>query len=199
MAGSGGILDFLYDGIQPGEPVLAGHGTTILTTMQVRERNAMGDIVDSLFCDLTIAYLDQTKPMVSCPLDISLIGSCQMVTGIDPLVIETCDGNYSFTHDIIFPIGSGFESIYSAPGAASSQVFPVGISTVIYHFPSDAYGNLPSVVNCSFNVQINGSSGLPQIVSCPDDVTITSENESCGAQVQLSSVTAIDPCIGNSI
>lgn len=101
----------------------------------------------------TLLVQDLIVPQLFCQQNIQ-VGFCQPVVHFNlPLVVDNC----GFTPS----------QLQQVSGPVSGSVFPVGITTVSYHY-SDLSGNIGQ---CSFDVTVSDPPDfqtVPQHVSCPD-------------------------------
>ena len=169
-SGSGGTLEFSYTGAMPGD-MFSGANTVANSVMKVRELDINGTTIDSLFCAIEITYLDVTGPEIICPQNITLTGNCQSVLNLEPVIIEGCNDTYTYIFDVNYPLNSGFNNEFGIPGPVSGKTFPIGTSTITYHFINDASANPPNISSCVVEVTIQGPAQSPVIINCPNDVT----------------------------
>ena len=140
---------------------------------------------NSASCSMTITVEDSQAPNLSCPNDTTIditMGPGVVVNNIDATFSDNCDTNPGLTYRITGP-SSG-----SGNGQVSGQTFNIGTNTVTYTV-SDANGNVDS---CSFDVIIRL---VPNnIIDCPADVLINSDQGRCDAVVNnISASILINP------
>ncbi len=125
-------------------------------------------------CVFTVTVVDQEAPTMDCPADITVStdpGQCNAaVSWTVPTPIDNC--------------GAEITSSSHNPG----DVFPVGTTTVSYT-ATDITG---MQVDCSFDVTVIDTE-VPT-VTCPEDITATSDPGQCGGIVNWSLPALDDNC-----
>jgi len=152
------------------------------TTVTYTATDAAGNTVN---CSFVITITDDEAPPIICPDDIIAstdAGACNAtVTWDEP----TRPQSECLADSVI--LSSNF-----LPG----DTFPVGVTTIIYT-AIDTAGN---VANCSFNVTIEDTEA--PTITCPADITISTDAGLCSAIVSWDIPVANDNCgasiIGNS-
>jgi hypothetical protein len=163
--GQGGIS--LSAEFVPGDEFSVG-----LTTIIYEATDASGNTAT---CSFTIDIRDSIAPTIICPKDIIIApdeGGCTATVDLDPpLVSDNCDDS----PEVI--------------GYVPTATFESGSSLIIYA-TSDAYGNFSS---CSFNVTVFDNNA-PVFAQCPDDLTVDTEVDTCGAFPTWEIPNATDDC-----
>jgi gliding motility-associated-like protein len=127
-------------------------------------------------CSYTIVVEDTQAPVISdCPTNIVLTNDAGICGAEATWVEPTADDNCSV---------SSFTSNF-APG----QVFPVGVTTVIYT-ATDGSGN---ITTCSFTVTVTDNEA-PVISDCPDNIVVSNDPGVCNAVVSWNVPGASDNC-----
>lgn len=127
-------------------------------------------------CSFNVTVVDSENPSITCPGTV--------IQNNDPGV---CGAT------IVFGAPTGADNcpgamISQISGLTSGSVFPVG-STLNSFQIMDAAGN---IAGCSFTVTINDVE-LP-VITCPADVTINNETDTCGAHFSFAAPVATDNC-----
>ncbi|WP_452228115.1 HYR domain-containing protein [Lacinutrix sp. MEBiC02404] len=137
---------------------------------------------DSITCDQTITITEDELPVITCPLDItqtSDIASCDaLVTIIEPTATDNCTGTITYT-------GVRNDALLL------TDPYPVG-DTIITWTATDTAGN--DSITCDQTITITEDE-LP-VITCPLDITQTSDIASCDALVTIIEPTATDNCTG---
>ncbi|GAX21966.1 hypothetical protein FisN_16Hh043 [Fistulifera solaris] len=128
--------------------------------------------VDVLEC-ISIVGVDASAPTITCPANI--------VTATDAGVCESSVATGSAT--AVDNCSSGL-----SPQASASGPFPLGISTVTFSVV-DASGNGAS---CDISVEI--FDGEAPILSCPADMTVSTDAGICTATIEIPVATVTDNC-----
>src|SRR5690606_18330582 len=127
-------------------------------------------------CSFTITILEAVAPTITCPTDIVTnndLGICGAVVNYTaPEGDDNCGGAVTTL----------------TAGLASGSEFPVGTTTVTYTV-TDISGNQ---TDCSFNVTVNDTE-IPEF-DCPDNSTMDSAADMCGAIYNFSFPAATDNC-----
>ena len=145
-------------------------GTTTVTYV-VTDSN--GNTNECSF-DITVDY--DFTPTLVCPADIAVdanLGSCiaTSVTWDPPTLDNGCD---------LVTLTSNFQ-----PG----DDFPTG-TTIVTYAGTDSGGN---IFICSFNITVTNT-GVPLILNCPNDITVTAAPGACGAAVTWTPPTPDPNC-----
>lgn len=144
-----------------------------ITTNKFIITDASGN-VDS--CSFTITVEDNQSPTVTCPFNIFQTndpGSCGAIVTFSALITsDNCSGT----------------TIVQSGGLASGSLFPVGVTPNSFTV-TDAAGNATA---CSFNVTITDDE-LP-ILTCPADVNLDNDVDSCGASFSFGNPIGSDNC-----
>ncbi|MCG9911082.1 MAG: HYR domain-containing protein [Flavobacteriales bacterium] len=155
----------------PGDVFPIGVTTVVYT--------AVDSAGNSVTCSFTVTVNDTQLPViVDCPTNIVTsndLGECGAeVSWIPPTASDNCNTGFTFvsTHN---------------PG----DFFPVGV-TVVTYTATDASGNSAA---CSFTVTVNDSE-LPTTVSCPSDIIVSNNFNTCGASVSWPAPVFADNCQG---
>lgn len=126
-------------------------------------------------CSFNITVVDNEAPDIACPIDTVLTA-----------LPGTCEAIYNYIEpageDLCLPT-STIRSKGLPPG-----VFPVGTTTVEYR-ATDLSGN---IATCQFNVTVVDENA-PQL-SCPENITVSTDEESCSAVVDYISPSGNDNC-----
>lgn len=124
-------------------------------------------------CEATITVVDDTDPVVTCPVDITVDndeGLCSAVVYFSISATDNCDGNVD---------------IVATP--ASGSVFPVG-TTVVDVVATDDAGNQDE---CSFSVTVEDNEA--SVLTCPAEVIAENDPGLCSAVVEFE-ISATDNC-----
>ncbi|GAB3337708.1 hypothetical protein GCM10027429_22480 [Marivirga atlantica] len=123
-----------------------------------------------------VLVTDQTNPVFSnCPDDIMLNADENCLATANwtaPTVSDNCTSNVSLSSS-----------------HSSGDDFSVGTTTITYTAKDEA-GN---IATCSFNVIVKDET-LPQIVSCPNDITLASSSSSCTVTASWTPPVFTDNC-----
>jgi gliding motility-associated-like protein len=129
-------------------------------------------------CEMNITVTDDEAPAINCPVNVTGFNDpneCGAVMNVaQPVVNDNC-GIASVVND------------YNNTDNAT-DVYPVG-ETIIKWTVTDIHGN---VSECSMLVTVNDNQ-IPEFV-CPANVTVMSDEGSCGAQVEIPIAQASDNC-----
>lgn len=158
----------LTSGLASGESFYAGVNTVTYTAT-----DAAGN---SETCSFTVSVIEAVPPTITCPEDIEVDNDA----GICGAVV-----NYTA------PVGDdncGSATTALTAGLASGDEFPVGVTVVTYTV-TDLSGNETS---CSFNVTVNDVES--PIFDCPENSTINSASDICGAVYTFDLPAAADNC-----
>ncbi|MCH8992977.1 MAG: HYR domain-containing protein, partial [Acidobacteria bacterium] len=128
-------------------------------------------------CTFNLTVPDQQRPVAECPDDISVSTDA-----------DTCGAAVAFT------IGAtdNCPGVSVAATPPSGSVFPLGPTTVAV-VATDAAGNTDT---CRFTVTV--VDGTPPVLSCPGDLQVANDADSCGAVVDFAA-TAVDHCSATRI
>ena len=149
---------YIIDGIASGG--LFPIGFTVNEFVAVNS-NGMTDT-----CRFDVFVEDVEPPLPECPADI--------IVDADP---NTCLAQVSYTLPDFFD-NCGVDTVFQIAGLASNSFYPVG-TTVNTFRVLDASGNEGF---CSFSVIVEDGSN-PGFVSCPEDITVNTTEDTCGAFV----------------
>ena len=142
----------------------------VTVTLTVTDANG-----NSSTCTATVTVEDNTAPSITCPANIVAsndLDSCNAVIAwADPVVSDNCPGT-TFTATI-----------------ASGSTFAVGPGTTVTYTATDASGNTST---CSFTVTVNDDQA--PVITCPSNITVSNDTDSCGAVVIWSLPTFSDNC-----
>jgi uncharacterized repeat protein (TIGR01451 family) len=132
---------------------------------------------NSASCQTTVTVVDTTPPTISCPANITKSndpGQCSaIVTYANATATDNCSG-------VGTPICT----------PTSGSTFPKGTTTVTCTV-SDASSNSAS---CAFTVTVNDTQ--PPTISCPANITKSTDPGLCSAVVTYANATAADNCSG---
>jgi len=133
---------------------------------------------NSATCSFTITVEDNVAPLIlACPLDIT--------ENVEP---NTCGATIFYAAVNATDNCAGAITPTLTSGQASGTVFALDTTTVTY-VADDGNGN---TTTCSFLVIIVDNED--PVITCPADITITAEANSCGADVTYSLPTITDNC-----
>ena len=128
-------------------------------------------------CSFTVTVNDTQAPTITCPSNVTQSADpnqCSAVVVYTPATAsDNCPG-------VGVPVCS----------PASGSTFPVGTTTVTCNV-SDASGNSSS---CSFTVTVNDTQ--PPTVTCPANITTSTDPNLCSAVVTYATPTGSDSCPG---
>lgn len=131
-------------------------------------------------CSFTITVLDTISPVITCPSDIEVdanTGECTAIVSYpNATATDNCDGD---------------PAIELISGPASGSEFVVGVTTIVFE-ATDESGN---TTTCSFTVTVNGET--EPSITCPGDLVVSTNADSCGAVVDYPLPTAEDACGGD--
>ena len=129
-------------------------------------------------CTMTVTVVDDIDPVISCPEDVVVNndpGLCGAEVSIpQPEASDNC-GVASIVND--------FNGTLNASG-----FYPVG-TTVITWTVTDDYGN---TAECTMTVTVNDNEN--PVITCPEDITVSTDAEICGANVTVPAPVATDNC-----
>jgi hypothetical protein len=124
---------------------------------------------------------DTENPTISCPANITVNndpGACgAVVTYTAPAGTDNCAG----------------ATTAQTAGLASGATFPVGTTTNTFEV-TDASGNKSS---CSFTVTVNDTEN--PTISCPANITRSTDPGTCSANINPGTATAADNCAGATV
>jgi len=129
-------------------------------------------------CSMAVTIEDAESPMIMCPSDITQTadaGNCDAAvtvgaaSGTDNCGVSMISNDFTGTSD-------------------ASDTYPVGMTTVVWT-ASDAAGN---TATCSSTVTIEDDEN--PTITCPADMTETTDIGNCTAMVNVSTPTATDNC-----
>ncbi len=125
-------------------------------------------------CSFDITVEDTEPPTITCPADIMVStdpGTCEaVVTWTEPITDDNC-------------LVDGANSLYS-----SGDAFPLGTTTVIYVVTDDT-GN---EATCSFDITVEDTE--PPTITCPEDITVSTDAGTCDAVVTWTNPVNMDNC-----
>ena len=144
-------------------------------------------------CTFTVTIVDVTDPSVGIQgcedvTDVTTANNCNVVPGEikDPVYSDTC---WDITDLTISWTMTGATS-GSGTGSVKGQSFNAGITTVTYTV-TDPDGN---EATCDFTVTIIPFNPPQFQAGCPDDVTGTTDDGVCGANLTIPDPDIDDPC-----
>jgi len=132
-------------------------------------------------CSFSITVNDGAPPEIICPADI--------VTLVDP---GTCEAVVSFSDATATDNCPGSVSISQTVGDPSGSTFPIGTSTIEFT-ATDVAGNSST---CTFSITVEEN--IPPEITCPSDITVSSDPGVCEAIVSYTPPTGTDNCPGAS-
>jgi len=134
----------------------------------------------SMPCIQTITIIDNVPPVITCPQDITLIatqGQCSAnATITNPTATDNCSTTFTFT---------GIRS----DGLALNAPYPVGVTTITWT-ATDGSGNVS--IPCIQTVTVIDNT--PPVITCPQDITVSTMPGQCFANVAIVDPTATDNC-----
>ena len=146
-----------------------------VTTNTYQVTDASGNVTT---CSFTITVNDTEFPAITCPANIvksNDAGLCSaLVVYTAPVGTDNCPGSVTV----------------QTAGLASNTYFPLGVTTNTFKV-TDASGN---VTTCSFTVTVNDTE-FP-VISCPNNIVISTDAGLCSALVTYSTPTGTDNCPG---
>jgi uncharacterized repeat protein (TIGR01451 family) len=161
-----------------GTPVCTpASGTTFAkgtTTVNCTVSDASGN---SASCSFTVTINDTQPPSITCPSNV--------IQGTDP---NQCSAVVTYSNATATDNCPGVGTPVCTPPSGST--FPKGVTTVTCTV-SDASAN---TATCSFTVTINDTT--PPTISCPANVTKSTDPNVCTAVVTYPNATAGDNCSG---
>ena len=132
-------------------------------------------------CSFTVTVVDDRLPQITCPANITL---------------NNATGQCGATATYTAPVGTdncpGAQTAQTA-GSASGTFFPVGLTTNTFTV-TDAAGNTQS---CSFNVTVQDVEA--PLLTCPSNIVLQNDPDSCGAAVTYTLPTFTDNCAGGTM
>ncbi|APG59411.1 hypothetical protein LPB144_02855 [Christiangramia salexigens] len=143
------------------------------TTVTFTATDAAGNTTE---CSFTVTVNDEDDPTLECPSPIN-----------ESVDAGECGAVVEFTTPQGFD-NSGDVRVEQTAGPASGEVFPVGTTTVTFT-ATDASGN---TAECSFTVTVNDDEA-PEIENM-EDITVTTDDDTCGAIVNFETPSAQDNC-----
>ena len=146
-----------------------------VTTNTYQVTDASGNVTT---CSFTITVNDNEFPAITCPANIvksNDAGLCSaLVVYSAPVGTDNCPGSVTI----------------QTAGLASNTYFPLGVTTNTFKV-TDASGNMTT---CSFTVTVNDTE-FP-VISCPNNIVISTDAGLCTAIVTYSTPTGTDNCPG---
>ncbi|MBI5914487.1 MAG: HYR domain-containing protein [Bacteroidetes bacterium] len=157
----------------PGETFAVGPATTVTYTAT----DAAGNVTT---CSFTVTVEDGQDPVLAgCPANVAQdndLDSCNaLITLVAPTASDNC-GTVTITNNL--PAGN---------------LFPVGSTTVTYT-ATDGVGN---DVTCQVTVTVNDT--LAPVITCPADISQSTDAGDCTAVVTWATPTAVDNCANVTI
>lgn len=145
-------------------------------------------------CSYSVTITDPVTPTISCPGNLTSntnAGVCTAtVNNPNPVIGDNC----SVTRlSYVISGATSASSPVSGINYVGSQVFNLGISTIIYTI-ADAAGNTSS---CSYTVTVTDNQ-LPT-VTCPANIAANTTGTTCDASVSIPTVTYGDNCTVNAL
>lgn len=132
-------------------------------------------------CTFTVTVNDTQAPVITCPASqtqTTALNFCTaIVTYTTPTFTDNCSG--------------GSVSIQS--GLPSGSPFPKGINTVVWR-ATDASNNTKT---CTFRITVNDNQA--PTISCPPNISTTTNPNLCTALVTYSNATFTDNCTGGTV
>ncbi|MFN5877456.1 MAG: beta strand repeat-containing protein, partial [Flavobacteriales bacterium] len=122
-------------------------------------------------CAFNVTISDNEDPVITCPNDISVLGSSAAGTVVSydsPVVFDNC----------------GLTTLIQSAGLNSGSLFPLGTTTNVFQ-TTDASGN---TATCSFNVSVTG---VPPSIVCPGTINSSTDPGQCSASVTFAATEVI--------
>jgi len=146
------------------------------TTVTYTATDASGNTAT---CSFTVTVVDNVLPVITgCPANMTVNANAAcgaVVNWTPPSFTDNCTGG----------------TLTSVP--VNGSTFPVGPPTTVIYTATDAAGNSAS---CSFTVTVVDNTP-PAFSTCPTDITVAADPESCDASVNWTLPTATDNCSGS--
>ncbi|NNC94214.1 MAG: HYR domain-containing protein [Chitinophagales bacterium] len=126
-------------------------------------------------CSFNVIVNDTEDPSINCPSDFSVNTDSGQCTGTATYSV-TADDNCTLASNVLLS------------GPASGGTFQQGSNVVTWE-ATDAEGNQSA---CSFTVTVIDDQ--PPVISCPPDISVPNDQDSCNALVTGLIATAFDAC-----
>lgn len=143
-----------------------------ITTVTYEASDVSGNIAT---CTFNVELRDTIAPTVTCPADMIISpdeGSCTATVILDvPQVVDNCDSD---------PVLVDFQPELTLEAG----------STIITYTATDNYDNIGT---CSFSITVTDNNA-PVFDNCPDDLTIDTAVDTCGAFATWVTPNATDDC-----
>ncbi|MBL7828626.1 MAG: HYR domain-containing protein [Saprospiraceae bacterium] len=126
-------------------------------------------------CQFTVLVRDVTPPTITCPADMTVnpLSSCDTtVTFAPPVFSDDCDFDLDF-----------------ACNPDSGDPFPAGTTTVTCAVIDDCN----NISQCTFDITVVDAAP-PTITNCPVNITVDTDSNNCGANVNWADPSASDLC-----
>lgn len=136
---------------------------------------------NSSTCSFTVSVQDVQKPVITCPgsyvLPIDSTECCAPGGFQIPAATDNCDANVSV-----------------AGNRLPADLFCVGTTQVIYT-ATDDFGN---TATCTFTITVLDQTA-PNVISCPNDIVVSTSPNNCGATVNWTVPKFEDVCDGTNL
>ncbi len=166
----------------PGESLSQTEGQTAGSSFPVGITSNSFTVTDASgntgTCSFTVTVNDTQNPVVNCPANITTSNDqdlCEALVNYTVTTEDNCPG----------------ESLSQTAGQTAGSSFPVGVTTNSF-MVTDASGNTAS---CSFTVTVVDDQN-PQI-TCPANITVSNDANSCDAVVTYAVPVGTDNCPGS--
>lgn len=144
-------------------------GTTLISFESTDLANNVGT------CSFNVIVLDNEDPTISCPANIEINAGLECSTEVNfsaPTAMDNCN----------------VASVTQTDGPSSGSEFEVGVTTITFE-AADDFGNTTA---CSFTVTVTEEA--PPVITCPDNISTTTDTGVCQAEVNYDLPQASDDC-----
>jgi len=179
-----------------GKTILNGNGQIGTQTFNIGETTITVVVTDAASrtsqCEFTVTVTDNEDPTITCPADITDINDAGNCTASVDIPAVTFDDNCPGSTLAWSMSGvTGFSGI----GQMGIQLFNVG-ETVVTYVVTD--GATPAnTTQCNFKVTITDTE--KPTITCPDNIIVGNDINTCVATVAIPSITFGDNCSGSTI
>ena len=155
-----------------------GNSDPEIITRTYKVTDACGNFINVI---QSITVDDIIAPIITCPPTAASYNTdaaqCDATLSFTATAIDNCNGSPAISYNI------------SGTPITFPHDFPVGLTTVTA-VANDGDGQIDS---CNFNVVVVDNQ-LPSLLSCPLDITVDNDIDTCGADVFYNAPTATDNC-----
>lgn len=165
-----GVSHSLTSGLASGSSFPIGVTTNTYTAV-----DAAGNTQN---CSFTVTVIDNIDPTITCPANLSVnsdAGSCDAVVTFTVNSSDNCTG----------------ETVTLTSGLASGSAFPQGVTSNAFTV-TDGSGN---TADCNFTVTVTDNEA--PAISCPANMTVSTDANACSATVSYSTPGVTDNCTPN--